>query len=46
MINLKESQMKLDKCSYASKYRAIYRPTCGCNFCADMWTKANTEEAE
>jgi hypothetical protein len=30
----------IEKCNYADKYKAIRKPTCGCDFCADMWAKA------
>jgi hypothetical protein len=32
--------INIEKCNYADKYKAIRMPTCGCNFCADMWAKA------
>lgn len=25
------------KCSYADKYKAIRKPTCGCKVCEDKW---------
>lgn len=26
-------------CSYASKYKGIRKPTCGCKSCNDLWNK-------
>jgi hypothetical protein len=26
-----------EKCSYADKYKAIRKPTCGCNTCNIKW---------
>jgi hypothetical protein len=28
-------------CSYASKYKAIYPPKCGCAVCAEKWLLKN-----
>ena len=29
-----------DRCTYASKYKAKRRPTCGCQVCATKWAEA------
>ena len=34
-------------CSYAAEYKAMYRPTCGCDACADKWeNKIRAEERQ
>lgn len=29
----------MKKCTYWKKYKAIYPPKCGCDYCAALWKK-------
>lgn len=31
-----------EKCSYADKYKAIRKPTCGCRACNEKWNERGT----
>jgi hypothetical protein len=30
------------RCRYAVKYKATRKPTCGCEYCNEMWKRKNT----
>jgi hypothetical protein len=37
------SKKRVEKCSYASKYKAIYPPKCNCIYCYEMYERRKKE---